>query len=259
MIFRVPYGWPGTYRIKVTLGIDSQVANVVLLHSNVKVINMANNGELRFGRTIPWEVESSIIACMDKVQKAVLVGAVLGDAFLQSTGAKNARIRLEHSLKQYDYLIWKAVFFPEFFQGKPVILDRFNRTYGKTYSYCRFQSNSSSEIGEFRKIFYGDNGKKAIPENMVKLLNHPLSLCVWYLDDGYYYRKDKMSYIYLPNFSNREFDFLTLAMAKNFNLSPKLKRKKLGWCLLFSVQQTRELINLISPFVPDCMKYKIGL
>ncbi|PIS22473.1 hypothetical protein COT50_01865 [candidate division WWE3 bacterium CG08_land_8_20_14_0_20_41_10] len=219
---------------------------------------MANNGETPQW-AIPWEVESSIIACMNKVQKVVLVGMIMGDAYIQPTGAKNARIRLEHSLKQYDYLMWKAKFFPEFFQGRPTTLNRFNQKYGKTYSYCRFQSNSSPEIGAFRRIFYDDHGKKVIPENMVELLHHPLSLCVWYLDDGYYYKKDKMSYIYLPNYSSKEFDFLTLVMTKNFNLSPKLKRKKLGWCLLFSVLQTRELIKLISPFVPDCMKYKIGL
>ena len=91
---------------------------------------------------------------MNKQQKAVLTGMIMGDAFLQKTGAQNARIRLEHSAKQKNYLFWKAAFFPEFFQGKPTMLERFNNTYGKTYEYVRWQSNSSPEIGKFQKIFY---------------------------------------------------------------------------------------------------------
>lgn len=196
---------------------------------------------------------------MTEVQKAILVGMTLGDAFLQPTGRNNARIRLEHSVRQYDYLMWKSSFFPECFRGKPTTMDRFNPKYGKTYSYCRLQSVTSPEIGDFRKIFYDDSGKKVIPRNIGDILVDPLSLAVWFMDDGYYYKKDKMSYIYLANHTNNEFGFLVACLAQNFDLYPKLKHKKLGWCFLFSVEQTQRLVNLIKKFVPDCMKYKIGL
>ena len=70
---------------------------------------------------------------MKKQQKAILVGTVLGDAFLQKTGKQNARIRLEHSDKQKNYLVWKASFFPEYFQGKPEELSRLNPVYKKVF------------------------------------------------------------------------------------------------------------------------------
>src|SRR3990167_10219321 len=51
---------------------------------------------------IPWEVGG-----MTNKQKSVILGSILGDGFLQQTGKNNARLRLEHGLKQKEYLIWK--------------------------------------------------------------------------------------------------------------------------------------------------------
>ncbi len=70
---------------------------------------------------------------MDKIQKAVVIGSILGDGFLQKTGKNNARLRLEHSFKQQDYLIWKCQILNNFFQKKPEILTRTNLKFGKSY------------------------------------------------------------------------------------------------------------------------------
>lgn len=183
---------------------------------------------------------------MNRRQKAVLVGMILGDAYLQKTGKQNARIRLEHSEKQKDYLEWKAAFFPEFFQGKPSFLKRFNPVYKKEYSYVRWQSNSSPEIGKFQKIFYID-GKKIIPKELSELLTDPLSLAVWFGDDGYYYPRDRMAYIYLAKYSDAELALLLDVLQKNFNLSPNIKTKKgNNKVLVFPVKETEKLLNPVS-------------
>ncbi len=68
---------------------------------------------------IPWEVES-----MTRKQKAVVIGTILGDGFLQKTGRNNARLRLEHSLKQENYLLWKCHILENYFQSKVQYLER---------------------------------------------------------------------------------------------------------------------------------------
>jgi hypothetical protein len=73
---------------------------------------------------------------MNQRQKAILLGMVLGDCYLQKTGEKNSRIRLEHS-------------------------------------YFRWQSNASPEIGRYRQIFY-QNGKKVIPKGLPMLFDNSL-------------------------------------------------------------------------------------
>lgn len=182
---------------------------------------------------------------------------ILGDAYLQKTGRQNARIRLEHSDKQKDYLVWKVSFFPEFFQGKPTLLSRNNPQYKKTYHYIRWQSNSSPEIGKYRDIFY-QNGRKIIPNNFIKLFDNPRTLAIWYMDDGYLYQRDRMTYIYLPKYTPKDMEILLRTLMDNFGLKPVLKIKKGGnQVLVFSVEETRKLINIIRPFVFNQMKYKL--
>src|SRR3989338_5236170 len=104
---------------------------------------------------------------MNSRKKAVLVGMILGDAYLQKTGKQNARIRLEHSTFQNDYLLWKMSLFGQYFHKK------------------------------LQRLFYVDS-KKLIPTNISSILKDPLTLAVWFMDDGYYYHRDNMAYIYVP-------------------------------------------------------------
>lgn len=195
---------------------------------------------------------------MNKRQKAILLGIILGDGYLQKTGKKNARIRLEHSVKQKEYLIWKGRQFPQFFQGKPKKIRRFNPVYKKTYTYFRWHSNASPEIGKFHRIFYS-NARKIIPSNLPELFVDPLSLAVWFMDDGYFYQRDKIAYIYLPKYINKEIEILLKTLRNNFSLMPKIKVKKRGnQVLIFSVLDTQKLISLIKSYIISCMKYKLS-
>jgi len=194
---------------------------------------------------------------MNKRQKAAIIGMILGNAFLQKTGERNARIRLEHSSKQRDYLIWKAGFFPRLFQGKPSFLKRFNPRFQKTYHYVRWQSSASPEIGKMRKLFY-KQGSKRIPNDLPLLFDNPLSLAIWYMDDGYLYHRDKMIYIYLPRYTREEQKILLKTLKLNFGLKPLLKTKKGGnQVLVFPVEESKKLLSLVRPFVPPSMRYKL--
>lgn len=194
---------------------------------------------------------------MNNKQKAILSGMILGDCFLQKTGEKNARIRLEHSEKQRDYLSWKGSQFPEFFQGKPKRLIRYNPVYKKTYSYVRWQSNASPEIGKYRKVFY-PKGVKIIPEEFAHLFKDPLSLAIWFMDDGYYYQRDKVAYIYLSKLAENEMRTLLSTLKANFSLEPTFKLKKRGELVLgFNVKETKKLMTLIEKHIIPSMKYKL--
>ena len=194
---------------------------------------------------------------MNKRQKAILVGMILGDAYLQKTGNRNARIRLEQSEKQQEYLTWKARQFPEFFQGKPTVLSRYNSVYGKTYRYIRWQSYASPEIGAYQTLFYRQ-GTKIIPENLSYFLVDPRTIAVWYMDDGYLYHRDKMAYIYLPRYAAAEREKLRCVLKENFQLQPNIKIKKKGNCVLvFSVRETKKLLTLISPHIIPYFSYKL--
>lgn len=190
-------------------------------------------------------------------QKSIIVGTILGDGFLQKTGAKNARLRLEHSNKEKDYLLWKMQNLPRLFQGKPTHLFRVHPKTKQTYHYVRAQSNASPEIGKLRDVFY-KNGKKIIPKNIKKYLDG-LSLAVWYMDDGYYYKKDKNSFIYLGRVSKNEADIVSNAIKHKFNIATKVYDKKnKGLVLHFPVEETKKLHRIIKQYIIPLFFYKLG-
>jgi len=139
---------------------------------------------------------------LSKEQKSILFGIILGDGYLQKTGKKNARLRLEHGKDQKEYLLWKVRKLGKIFQGRPKYLERIHPSTKRKYCYWRHQSQSAPFLGKLRKIFYPE-GKKIIPEKLERYLS-PLTLAVWFMDDGYYYLRDKCGYLYLGNIARFE-------------------------------------------------------
>jgi len=193
-----------------------------------------------------------------KQQKAILVGTILGDAYLQKTGEKNARLRLEQGDKQKTYLFWKVKQFPKLFQGKPHYLERKHPLTGKIYRYWRHQSNSTPELGKWQRLFYTD-GKKHIPVSLSKLLTDTVGLAVWYMDDGYYYGRDKVSYLYLGRVKRDEAEIAKITLEKNFAiLCLTLDKKQKGFVLYFPPKETIKLHKKIEKFILPLFSYKLS-
>ncbi len=192
-------------------------------------------------------------------QRAILAGTILGDAFVQQTGSKNARLRLEHGEKQKDYLFWKGQQFPGLFNGTPTRMERVHPQTKKTYIYWRWQSNATPELGSWRATFYPE-GKKRIPENLAEHVRLPIALAVWYMDDGYYSPEQKHSFLYLGRVSKTEAEIAAGAIRRNFELLPKIYDKKnKGFALFFSVAETKKLHALIAHEVLPSFAYKLSL
>lgn len=194
---------------------------------------------------------------LNKKEREIVIGTILGDGCLQATGARNARLRLEHGAKQKDYIFWKWRQLSRIIQSHPKKIVRYNPIYKATYGYYRCQSHSSPELGKLRRLFYREN-QKIMPNNLNGLLKSQLSLAVWYMDDGYYYHRDKTAYIYLSKLSKENLDKLTEVLKSNFNLVPKVEIKKSGNVnLKFTVTETNKLINLIQADIIPSMRYKL--
>jgi hypothetical protein len=196
---------------------------------------------------------------MLKRQREILIGTILGDAWLQGTGRRSARLRLEHSEKQREYIFWKYEQLKNLMQDKPKRIERFNPIFKKTYVYYRCQSHSSPTLGKYRRYFYDENGRKRIPEQIEQLLRSPLTLAVWYMDDGHYYARDQVAYIYMPKYSSEELERLCQAVKLNFNVEPKVIYKKGYPCLYFPRQEASRLLTLIDQYLIESMRYKTSL
>ena len=113
---------------------------------------------------------------LDEYQQAIIVGTILGDACLHDNWSKtNCRLQIRHSLAQKEYVMWK------YEALKPLVLTE-PQHYGRTNSVW-FRTRSHPELTKLHKIFYRD-GKKIIPKNIEGFLSNPLTMSVWFMDDG---------------------------------------------------------------------------
>ena len=97
-----------------------------------------------------------------------------------------------------------------------------------------------SHTWKMAKYFY-PNSAKQIPQDLEKILTEPISLAIWYMDDGYYSLKDKSSYIYLGRVSKNEALIAQKAIENNFDIKSKVydKKKKVSpYSFLFQKQKT---------------------
>jgi len=76
---------------------------------------------------------------LTKMQREIVIGLLLGDAFMQKTGSRNARLRLEHSAGQKEYIFWKHKVLSNLMQAKPKFIRRYNPHWKKSYNYYRCQ------------------------------------------------------------------------------------------------------------------------
>ncbi|MBI2409451.1 hypothetical protein HYV30_00190 [Candidatus Kaiserbacteria bacterium] len=114
---------------------------------------------------------------LSKRQRELIVGLLLGDGHLETqNGGRTYRLKVEHCVAQREYLEWLAKEFQEW-----TISGRYEKRKGMKTVYG-FTTVSHAAFRFYGAQFY-QNGKKRIPP-LVKKLMSPLSLAVWFLDDG---------------------------------------------------------------------------
>ena len=110
---------------------------------------------------------------LSNFQWEVLRGTLMGDGAISPTrSGHGARLRYCHGEAQTEYADWKASLFANVGSSRHVREDKV-----VTYDF-----HPLPELAEMRQTVYVD-GKKVLDDDYLKALS-PLSLALWYLDDG---------------------------------------------------------------------------
>lgn len=125
------------------------------------------------------------LSSISEEERAILMGSALGDATIQKRG-NSARVRIAHSTKQTDYVMWKYNKLKRLCartQPPKVVIDK------KGFSTIEFYLDSSSAMQELHELFYvkqpDGSYKKTITQELINQLPMSNSLLVaWFLDDG---------------------------------------------------------------------------
>lgn len=189
----------------------------------------------------------------------VVIGSVLGDGHIyEATKKHKSRIYVSQHNNKLPYLEWLHLKIGEGFDLNPI---RPKTGYEQHY----FRSKSYGKFGELREIFYIKR-KKIIPFEIFDILVNPISIAVWYMDDGNLDKRDKYHFnstLATYCFSFEECRVLCEVLHKNFNIKASVNQTKMRGKiyprLYIWSEGMNKFINTIKPYINPVFSYKIGL
>lgn len=209
--------------------------------------------ELRVGDRVLW---STTIRLSD-LQWEVILGALLGDGTLTaSRNRMSARFRFAHGSKQAEYADWKASLFGNIGTSRSV-----SRT-----GVVAHDLPPLPELAELRRAVYVA-GKKVLSWDYLKRLT-PLSIAIWYMDDGAFTLRSKglqertrggsgRATIVVEAIEPTSRKRLVQYLADTWGIVPRLTEVRGKARLVFPKDETAKLHALIAPFVHPSMEYKL--
>ena len=212
-------------------------------------------GELAVGD----RVLKAIDARLSEFQWEILLGGLMGDSALsQSQNGHAARLRWGHGAKQAEYGDWKASLFAN------ITVSRSTNAKGAVFH----DVQPLAELAELRRAVY-INGTKVLSDDYLKRLT-PLSLAVWYMDDGSFQTRAKglqertrdgsgRSEICVKAIEATSRARLRDHLADTWGIKATLTEKgaRRVPVLVFPKDETAKLHALVGPFIHPSMQYKL--
>ena len=208
--------------------------------------------DLRVGDLVEVAVERRL----SDFQMEVLRGGLMGDGALSRKPKSDpsvpsgVRYRMGHGLKQAAYLDWKASLFGN------IPMSRTVNEKGAVFA----DLTPMVELSELRAEVYASS-KKEFSWDYLKRLT-PLSLGIWYLDDGHLDVRNEAGtsarikicvQAMTPETRERVAEYLR----DTWDIDVRLTSVRAKAILVFSKLAAEEFQGLIAPYVPSCMEYKL--
>jgi hypothetical protein len=190
--------------------------------------------------------------------KAILLGSILGDGSLKiSKSYRNARFSMRHSVSQEAYFYWKVKKLREISTDNAVHVqepDGFSKK-----SKLHYQSRALISLTQLYEIVSADNKLKI----QRRWLNHltPLSLMIWWLDDGSIIGSGKKGVLCTDAFDLKSVQLLANYLAKVWKIHVRIgviRRRRPDrnvpetevYRLWFSCSELKKFLKLILPSIP---------
>ena len=169
------------------------------------------------------------------LQSAIVLGGLLGDMHIQKNHESrdgNCRLRFSHSVEQREYILWKhkALLDPFCKNTQGVQLDvQQERRKDQRYSSYIFYTERRAEFNDIHDKWYIPRSSsfrktvKAVPLDLDLALTGPLSLAVWYLDDGTKRVDAESCRIATQSFTRQGNEIIKACLLDNFKIDSKIE------------------------------------
>ncbi|HEX2273436.1 MAG TPA: uracil-DNA glycosylase family protein [Acidimicrobiales bacterium] len=186
---------------------------------------------------------------LSALAKDVVCGTLLGDGHLNKN---SAHLAFSHSARQLDYARFKARLLAEL---APVVAERTVAAVAggePQYPIVQVRTRAHRALAVLRDEFY--SGRKQVPVWVADRLN-PRMLAFWFMDDGHLNdRPGHHPRAEIATCGFLERDLVTLVVGlERLGLPARIRAGRLH----FRAAATRRLSEVIAPYVPPSMRYKL--
>lgn len=188
---------------------------------------------------------------MSETQKSVLLGTLLGDGALKKRGNFH-RLHIKHSSNQIVLAQYKRDVFSNITSMK--VRSFTQEVKGKNYGFCEFVTLTHQSFSDMYSYTYPE-GKKLVTKKWLANITHPLSLAVWFMDDG---SADFAGLAFnTQSFSLKEIELLRRMLKRTFNLETLFRKNKRGWIIYVPKHQVEKFSSLVKPYMLSEFYYKL--
>ena len=183
----------------------------------------------------------------------LIIGSLMGDASIRKR-ERNSCFGVAHSIKQRDYVHYKLDILKDFKISE--FYERKREINKREVHMIYLATRTHPVFNYYGNLFYKD--KKKVTNEILGQLNSR-SLAVWVCDDGSYSKKQRYIILCTNSFSLEEHKLMKEFFKGKFGLDPTIGfRDGKYYYLRFKQEDTKKLIKIIKPFIPEFMIYKIG-
>lgn len=193
--------------------------------------------------------------CLSRAEE-VMVGTILGDAHIAMLKTA-ARLEIAHTERQKEYVFWKHQELKSLDPSEPYCCKLYDPRVKKIFPQWRFRTKASPAMTEWRALFY-PAGEKIVPENINTLLYSPLSLAVWFMDDGGRRNDSYGMFLNTLSFTKNEHAVLQECLMRNFSIETRLHWIQDGYRLYIPSREVKKFCELVCPYVIPTLQYKLS-
>ena len=187
------------------------------------------------------------VGSLTKLERQIIVGSLLGDGYMRIIpGRSNAFLEVNHSIRAKVYVDYKFKSLKRLCESSPK-----ERSTNENRIAYRFFTKQHKVLTDLYHQFY-QHGRKIIPAG---LMLDPVTLAVWYMDDGSKSR-DRDVYLNTQQFSVNDQKRL-LHCLRSLGIQARLNRDKHYFRIRIMKTSINLFMKIIAPHVIDSMKYKI--
>jgi hypothetical protein len=188
-------------------------------------------------------------------QKDIVVGTLLGDGCLEFDGFKASRLQIKQCEFKKEYVMWLYEELKNLVRTPPKQRKDDQQWY--------FSTRSLIELDLYRNIFYKER-IKIVPSNIRDLLISPMSLAIWFMDDGTLDYRVKSHYSFnlsTDSFSSENVRLLQEVLYGKFGIPSSIQtpssRGKKYVKLYIGKDGRKKFLDTVRHYILNCFSYKI--